>query len=371
MLAYISNNYFLLVALAGLWLLLNISAHVDRTGVHMTKYAVVLLLLNSIFTHVELWTQTFPTLSLWRPMMTALVYIFNPLILVFIIQIITPVKKKQYWLLIPLLVNVPVCLTTQWTHLVCFFSPENKYQGGLIPRWPYLVFAFYVVVFLLRSWQTFRRSGGREQVMILFIVFSGVGGVALAVLTGGSSDYSALFTAELLLYYLFLYIQKARVDTLTGLQNRQSYIRDLRKKAGSITAVVSVDMNELKWINDSRGHDAGDAALETVATCLFEHRGSSGTVYRTGGDEFLILYHEKEPDKVLSYVAEMRAAMAETPYTCAFGCAFRQPGEIVDATEARADKEMYADKARLKAEALARGETLHPRTDDAEETART
>lgn len=363
MLHYISDNYYLLVALAGLWMLLNISAHISRESVRMTRFAVVLLLLNSILIHVEMWLGNLPTFSIWRPMLAALIYIFNPMIMVFIIQIITPERKKHYWLLLPLLINVPVCLSSQWTHLVFFYHPKNYYAGGLLPMWPYYVFAFYVVVFLVRCWQMFHRSGGRERMMIPFIVFSGTAGVVLAIVTQSTSDYSGLFATELLLYYLFLYIQMARIDPLTHLQNRQSYIRDIREKAGSITAVVSADMNELKWVNDTQGHDAGDAALQTVATCLFDNRGGSGTVYRTGGDEFLILYYEKDADKIRAHVEAMRGAMAKTPFTCAFGCAIRQEGETVEAAEVRADKEMYEDKARMKAAILAQGGTLHDRQD--------
>lgn len=79
---------------------------------------------------------------------------------------------------------------------------------------------------------------------------------------------SELFASLLIIYYLSLYVLTAKEDTLTQLLNRQCYYADMEKMADKITAVVSVDMNDLKKINDSQGHDAGDKALKKVAECL-------------------------------------------------------------------------------------------------------
>ncbi|MCR4961476.1 MAG: diguanylate cyclase [Lachnospiraceae bacterium] len=68
-----------------------------------------------------------------------------------------------------------------------------------------------------------------------------------------------------MIYYLSLYVLTAKEDTLTHLLNRQCYYADSEKEKDMITAVVSVDMNDLKKINDTHGHDAGDKALKTVA----------------------------------------------------------------------------------------------------------
>jgi diguanylate cyclase (GGDEF)-like protein len=83
----------------------------------------------------------------------------------------------------------------------------------------------------------------------------------------------------------------ARTDVLTGLYNRRGYEELLADKAGRpfIGSLVMIDLNNLKPLNDTHGHEAGDAALQLVARAL---RGSfrvTDPIYRLGGDEFLVV----------------------------------------------------------------------------------
>ncbi|WP_157256307.1 bifunctional diguanylate cyclase/phosphodiesterase [Pelomonas sp. Root1217] len=89
--------------------------------------------------------------------------------------------------------------------------------------------------------------------------------------------------------------QQARVDTLTGLPNRRS-LRErieralaLRTLRGDELAVMFVDLDHFKEVNDSLGHDVGDALLVQVAGRLQEHMPPGGVVARMGGDEFTVL----------------------------------------------------------------------------------
>lgn len=85
-------------------------------------------------------------------------------------------------------------------------------------------------------------------------------------------------------------MNSAYSDELTGLYNRRAYEDDLTKfKANSIPSdmvYVSFDVNGLKVVNDSLGHEAGDELICGAADCLTEVFGVYGKVYRTGGDEF-------------------------------------------------------------------------------------
>ncbi|RZI99403.1 MAG: diguanylate cyclase, partial [Rubrivivax sp.] len=89
--------------------------------------------------------------------------------------------------------------------------------------------------------------------------------------------------------------QQARVDTLTGLPNRRS-LRErieralaLRTMRGDELAVMFVDLDHFKEVNDSLGHDVGDALLVQVAGRLQDHMPAGGVVARMGGDEFTVL----------------------------------------------------------------------------------
>jgi diguanylate cyclase (GGDEF)-like protein len=87
----------------------------------------------------------------------------------------------------------------------------------------------------------------------------------------------------------------ARTDSLTGLGNLRSFHHDLsaaidaRTTSGSSFALMAVDVDGLKQVNDTRGHQAGDAYIRKVAEWLRQAATEHGTVYRTGGDEFAVL----------------------------------------------------------------------------------
>ena len=106
-------------------------------------------------------------------------------------------------------------------------------------------------------------------------------------------------------------------------------------------------MNDLKKINDTQGHDAGDKALKTVAECLTPNRLRNKKVYRIGGDEFAIFYLNKKEETVLKDIELMREELSKTPYVCAFGYEMVEDKDVLGAMQI-ADREMYSNKAKLK-----------------------
>ena len=87
----------------------------------------------------------------------------------------------------------------------------------------------------------------------------------------------------------------AMTDNLTGLGNHRSFHHDLlsevrrRARTGSSFTLLAIDLDGLKLINDAHGHQAGDTYIKQVSDCLRQATGDDGTVYRTGGDEFMVL----------------------------------------------------------------------------------
>ena len=120
-------------------------------------------------------------------------------------------------------------------------------------------------------------------------------------------------------------------------------------------------MNELKYINDRFGHEAGDKALTAVADILRDCCIRDARIYRVGGDEFMILSRGATEEELSEMIRRMRERFAPSPYTCAFGLAMRQPDDTQEQFLVAADERMYADKAALKQAVLARGGTLHRR----------
>jgi diguanylate cyclase (GGDEF)-like protein/PAS domain S-box-containing protein len=115
-------------------------------------------------------------------------------------------------------------------------------------------------------------------------------------------------------------------DSLTGLPNRLLFHEHLGKalqkaeRDGHAAAVLFVDLDDFKLVNDSFGHSVGDEVLREVAGRLQSAVRASDVVARLGGDEFLVLIHDVDAeregiDRVAELVAEKIGAALETPFT--------------------------------------------------------
>ena len=141
-------------------------------------------------------------------------------------------------------------------------------------------------------------------------------------------------------------------DGLTGLANRRAWDRALEaeerrcRRYGNHAAVVVVDVDELKAVNDSGGHGEGDKVLCRVARTLEATSRDSDVTARTGGDEFSILALDcAEPD-LRVFVSRLRGALDEAGVHASIGGACRVAGTGLSDAWARADAAMYADKQR-------------------------
>ncbi len=361
---YFLNNYVMIFELVGLLILLEIGVHITDQISRMTLAVVILLFFESLFYHLDEWLKTLEYLHPYRPVLNGCMFTIYPLILLLVMQLTLSKKLTRrgiILLLIPEAVSIPFYFTTQWTHLICWFSETNVYYAGPVRFWPGLIFAFYSAVFLVHNAIYFKGYSRVSMFVTVYVLIGPLVGVLYYTFFRVESDYSALFTSAILLYFICIYIHRARIDPLTEAMNRQSYYRDMQTKDRSITAVVSMDMNELKYLNDHLGHEAGDAALTAVSGILRECCGRSGIVYRIGGDEFIIFYINASESAIAETLAAMREKLSRTPYSCAFGCAVREGGEPLKDVISRSDKAMYADKDAIKRALLERGGTVHNR----------
>ena len=154
--------------------------------------------------------------------------------------------------------------------------------------------------------------------------------------------------------------QLAHQDTLINLPNRRGFMRELdrlvdrAKRYGHHAAMLFVDLDGLKMINDSFGHRAGDEALIQVAALLANGVRRSDVVARIGGDEFAILLENASEESAHETAArlvdlvcgcEFRHDGDELPLSVAIGVAMIDGDEDSTAVMARADEEMYRRKA--------------------------
>lgn len=133
----------------------------------------------------------------------------------------------------------------------------------------------------------------------------------------------------------------ARSDALTGLANRQSFSEALRSQR-SQAAVVYIDIDNFKAINDSLGHPTGDRVLQEVARRIVEATRPTGLVARLGGDEFAALLDgvgmetaRVIGERIVQSVREPMSIPNCGPVTVSVGMAnFQSDGAVYDADQA-------------------------------------
>jgi len=151
-------------------------------------------------------------------------------------------------------------------------------------------------------------------------------------------------------------------DLLTDLPNRAAFREafDLAlqeaSRAGQILALVFIDLNEFKEINDQLGHVYGDEALRVIAERLRGCLRRSDLVARIGGDEFVMLLPDLTREEQIEPILDKIASQFDAPLrmedrcftvTASLGAAlFPRDGRDPDALLHKADQAMYRHKAR-------------------------
>ncbi|MBQ2069643.1 MAG: GGDEF domain-containing protein [Bacilli bacterium] len=214
----------------------------------------------------------------------------------------------------------------------------------------HIVSALYLVYFLYRSFLNIRLKHYMRAISI--IICSAVVVAAVIIETVDSSGELHLTNVSIavciVFYYLYVYVEMGEVDALTDLFNRAMYYSDLPKMSRSITAVIQIDMNGLKYFNDTFGHAEGDRGLKTIAETIKRSETKTMYSYRLGGDEFTMLCNGDSVEAVTSTVASIKAELEATKYRVSIGYACRgTDGEEIDALLKTAEKRMYDDKAQF------------------------
>jgi diguanylate cyclase (GGDEF)-like protein len=147
---------------------------------------------------------------------------------------------------------------------------------------------------------------------------------------------------------------EAMHDALTGLPNRRAFrarvVREIEGRAGF--ALVLCDMDNLKTVNDTRGHDGGDKALQLLADALRSRLRRSDEAYRIGGDEFGVVLPQAsrlDAERLMRRLGDAVVSSVPAggdPIDASFGIAVFEPGDDPERVVARADAALYQAKRR-------------------------
>ncbi|MEV4640988.1 GGDEF domain-containing protein [Actinoplanes sp. NPDC049548] len=257
---------------------------------------------------------------------------------------------RSFWYIAPILATVLITVLNMATN-------DASTGAQLFYLWPVL----YAANFL-----------GRSVIQLnLALIFAG-DAVAVFTILGASrglADWVAMVLASTMTAVVVSSLRtradkfrevlerQANADALTGLANRRSFTEALAREAtaarssGRSLALITVDLDHFKAINDTYGHTEGDRALQKVATAMRTVAGDVGTAARLGGDEFVMLLPLSRSAAVAVAEALTRMVAAATdlpggPPSLSIGVAVL-PGDADTAEElvSASDAALYDAKA--------------------------
>ncbi|MEO9461275.1 MAG: GGDEF domain-containing protein [Marinomonas sp.] len=215
--------------------------------------------------------------------------------------------------------------------------------------------------------------------VVAFSVAASIGMTHLAFSTAGEAQYGETMVIAALIPLLVaplafgwianltLQLERSRAemdrlahtDPLTGLANRRAAMQSLRSWSNhdaqdvDLLSIAIADIDFFKRINDTYGHDAGDAGIIHVASILTQLTPDDWLVSRIGGEEFLIAAPQGSTANFPDIIEQVRAALEASPLitqdgphtiTASFGIAAMRADEAMDPLMVRADRALYKAK---------------------------
>jgi diguanylate cyclase (GGDEF)-like protein len=154
-------------------------------------------------------------------------------------------------------------------------------------------------------------------------------------------------------------VQASLRDPLTGAGNRAAMVQSLTRETElsrrhcQAVSIIMLDMDHFKHLNDTYGHQAGDAALKATALLLREQLRNVDMVFRFGGEEFVLVLSNTGPEAAAVVAERIRASIQnlcllvgdkQVRLSASLGCATYQPCESQDDLLRRADQALYQAK---------------------------
>jgi diguanylate cyclase (GGDEF)-like protein len=133
-------------------------------------------------------------------------------------------------------------------------------------------------------------------------------------------------------------------DPLTGLRHQVPFGERIRTATPGRTALLAIDIDQFKVINDTYGHQEGDAVLVAVARALQDGLRHVDELFRLGGDEFVAVLEVRHPSEAMNIAERLAQATRAIGRTVSIGVSMVDDDEPPERALRRADAALYAVK---------------------------
>lgn len=212
------------------------------------------------------------------------------------------ITHKNFWKKIRKVFIAIIALNTAF-QLMSFVLPISfQYQNTFYSRTQYTYIYITLIVlstilFLICASKTFVQSTKISYTLVSSVVLVLLGMLFRMLHIDSNADWMCITLA----YFIFLFYFSStylKVDPLTSLLNRKAMDSRI-EKINYDTAIIMIDANNFKEINDTYGHIAGDKALTRIAKAIYITFENYGYCYRIGGDEFCVILKRNALSKLV------------------------------------------------------------------------
>jgi diguanylate cyclase (GGDEF)-like protein len=292
-----------------------------------------------------------------------LAFIIMPLPIIYILFLHNTffIKYKNI-IFLPVFINAFFLLLNIKYKWIFTITAENAYIHGNFYFSQILISFSYLILLIFSDLYAFRKIDRAEYFVLQSLYILPIAGTAFQMLfykSGCMIIWSSAAFA-LILYYIFIRENEFKIDKLTNARNRDSFIKEMeyiKKNIYKDNIWIGVfDVNNLKVINDTYGHNCGDEIIFRASYFLRKAFDANCMVFRTGGDEFCVICHGQSKKSLaamdntfINYINDYNKSNS-IPLIIAKGYALCKSDnyENIYSVYSSADTNMYKDKRKTK-----------------------
>ena len=354
---YFISNFPLLCVCVAMGIIAYLGYRVNKRVSSDVFVILGLLLILSVIVYLESYAKKDPNLVVLATIMTYLGYTIRPVCLYFFVRLADKKRAIPTWITVvilsfnalmyfpSLIISVPQLSRFAFYYTLNEGGTALVFNRGYVNFTSHIISAIYLLYIIYLSFVMLQLKHRSDAFVILTCAAFVVVAVILEAVDVAHNILNISIALSCVFYYLFVNRDTNRRDALTDLFNRKTYYDDALKYEKKFSGIIQIDMNCLKYLNDTKGHEEGDKALKCIADISLKEITKDMAAYRMGGDEFLSVATSTKEDKIREIAQRIKEKVIEQGYSCSIGVASYSKGLSLDEVIKKAEEEMYADKA--------------------------
>lgn len=346
----IQTNFVNLTIIIFLYIFLLTNTTLDKKTLKIFYIALLMITILVFADAIDYWCSKLEYPTVMRYFTSATGYSIRPLPIIMFATLINGFKNiKSIIIYMPLFANMIISYTSIFNKLMFYFDENNKFHRGPMGALPFIISAVYMMILVRNSFRKYKMGNKREASIIILIAFMSIIAVCMETIFKFKFIINGVGSISIVFCYLFVHTQTYKRDPLTNALNRHAFYTDVEIYSKMPMIIVSVDLNNLKLINDNYGHNIGDKAIITAARCMEKHLIDGYKLYRIGGDEYMLLCPKADKMEVKNMMEAAERDIQREGYVIAWGmCEYKEHMDF-EKTCSLSDSLMYEHKMKLKA----------------------